>query len=186
MMRAASLAVGTACLVISASAAMAQLADDTLACFGRAYTADHMAAHPDQSVVEMQIVMDAGFSGEPPDHVGPSMVETTVRATLRDRYGEFFANSGVCPWFADGSYYECQIDCDGGLFSIVLADDGTAVLANSDLGMILYGGCGQDVADDRWVHITLDGDPPEYQLYPMPIEACPVAIRTLYENPGDW
>lgn len=171
----------TIALALGAGPSFAQLEDDTIACFGRAYSADHLAAHPGQRVVEMQIVMDAGFSGERQDHVGPSMVETTLRATTRDRYGEFFANSAVCPWNGDEARYECGIECDGGSFDIALADDGTAILTNTNWGFILYGSCGEDVAASREVRIPADEDHAEFRLHPMPVETCPVGLWTLYD-----
>lgn len=162
----------------------AQLEDDTIACFGRAYTAEHLAENPGQRVVEMQIVMDAGFAGERDDHVGPSMVETTLRATTRDRYGEIFANTAVCPWNADAGIYECGIECDGGMFEVALADDGTALLTNTNWGFILYGGCGEDIEADREVRIPADEDHAAFRLYPVPVEACPVGLWTLYDMSG--
>jgi len=179
------LALATILLGFYTGQAPAQMADDAIACYGRAYSADHMAANPGQSIVEMQIIMDAGFSGEPSDHQGPSMVETTVRAMTRDRFGEFFVNTGVCPWIADQALYECQIECDGGIFRVVLADDGTASLTNTDWGFTLYGGCTVEVEAGREIEIPADEDHAAFLLYPMPIETCPIGIWTLYDSAID-
>ncbi|MEM7444907.1 MAG: hypothetical protein AAF414_16420 [Pseudomonadota bacterium] len=174
--------VAALALVGFAVSAQAQLADDEQACYGRAYTAEDLSSNPGQSVVSMQIVMDASFAGEPPDHTGPSMIDTTMTATLRDRFGEFFVNSAVCRWMGEAEHYSCEIECDGGAFEIEPASDGTATLLNESLGFLLYGGCG---FDGEMIEIQ-PGDPhAAFQLYELPIEACPIGLRTLYTNMPD-
>ena len=165
-------------VLIAAQAAAPAWAQDlkegSVRCFGRAYSAEHMADHPGQRVVEMTLVLfTQSYDGGESHHA-------IVRAMMRDRFGEFFANGAICDTAEGG--FACGIECDGGVFDVDLPADGTAMLRNEDWGFVLYGGCGEDVAEDRAVRIEADAEHRAFQLYPLPVEACPAAMWQTYDE----
>jgi hypothetical protein len=148
-------------------------------CFGRAYSVEHLADHPGQRVVEMMLVL------HPYTYDGRESAGATVRAMVRDRYGEFFANSAICDMEAGGGY-ACGIECDGGRFAVDLAADGTATLRNEDWGFVLHGGCEQEVAEGREIVIEADAEHRAFSLYPLPPEACPASFWEVYDPDSIW
>ncbi|MEZ5666289.1 MAG: hypothetical protein R3F55_02430 [Alphaproteobacteria bacterium] len=169
-----------AMLALTATQAGAQMGYNELACYGRAYTPEHLAAHPGQRVAEIQVLLDGGIDTDPPQGDATATVGATVRATIRDRFGEFFANFAICHWDAAGGHYECGIECDGGRFRIEAADDSTLMLRNPYGGFVLYGGCGDDAEEGREVFIDADAEHAAFRLYPLPAAACPQQLWQLY------
>lgn len=169
-----------AILGLSALQAQAQLAHDTTACYGRAYSMEHLAAHPGQSVIEMLVVLDNRSYGAEPEPNGRISAGATIRAMVRGRYGEFFANSGYCQWDAAAGQYDCGIDCDGGQFDVALDADGSAMLLNGHGGFVLYGGCGDETDPGSEVWIPADAEHAAFKLYPLPAEACPLDMWQVF------
>jgi hypothetical protein len=166
--------------LVAVHAAVPALAQDDAAvrCFARAYSPEHLVAHPGQRVVEMTLVLTTL-----PYEDGEA-TNATVRAMVRDRYGEFFANSAICDPDAGG--FACGIECDGGRFAVEIAADGTATLRNEDWGFVLYGGCEQEVAEGREIVIRSDAEHREFRLYPLPPEACPAPFWEVYDADSIW
>ncbi|MGF1624783.1 MAG: hypothetical protein ACFCVH_07855 [Alphaproteobacteria bacterium] len=160
-------------LCLAAPAASAQ--EPAAQCFARAYDAAHLAAHPGQLVVEMLLVL------RPYVHDGRDYADATIRAMVRDRFGEFFANSGSCQDLGGGSY-DCGIECDGGQFSLGISADGSAMLRNEAYGFVLYGGCGEEVEENRVIRIEADAEHRAFRLYPVPMEACPHDLWLAYDH----
>jgi hypothetical protein len=154
-------------------AAFAQEPD--LQCFARAYSAEHLVRHPGQRVTEVMVAVGRSSEG-----VG-GFTEAVVRAMMRDRFGEFFANAAIC--VDEGGRWSCGIECDGGTFDLELAADGTLMLRNEEYGFVLHGGCGSDVAEDRAIWLDADAEHRAFRLYPLPPEACPRDFWLAYDRP---
>lgn len=147
--------------------------DPLVQCFARAYSADHMAAHPGQRVAELQLMLTSA------PYDGHSYYDATIRAMLIDRYGAYYVNAASCQE-VEGGVLECGIECDGGLFDVRLdAEDGTAMLMNQQHGFILQGGCGDD-GQMETVRIEADAEHAAFLLHQVPPEACPTDFWHLY------
>lgn len=113
-------------------------------CFARAYDAAHMKAHPKQKVTGIALTYRPEKSF--PDAEDPQK--------MWDQYADFPAFSAILAvTFRDdgrvalGSAYcrtgsskmlECGIEGDGGMFNVLLQDDGRVKLVNEDSFTVMY------------------------------------------------
>jgi hypothetical protein len=108
-------------LVFISSAAWAghlQPEEGKSACFGRVYTANHMAAHPKQTLRALTVLVQNVPAGEE----AGAYQHQEVRV-VGEHDGVLYANTADCSYKADGGV-DCQIDCDGGAFSLKPSGEG--------------------------------------------------------------
>jgi hypothetical protein len=172
--RAGARAAVAAALIGIVSPAAAQVADGQALCFGRAFSADHLAdpRNAGLTIVELLVVVDARHLYGVPD------TKVTVRAMLRDQFGEFFSNDGNCSWNAGTAHYECGLASDGGTVEVALNADGSASLINTGG----FGLMGAPVAsgDIEGVRIPFDDAHAAFGLFPLPAEACPADLAAVF------
>lgn len=145
-----------------------------LGCFVRDYDADHMAAHPEQTVTALSL------SFVQPD-AGPAIRWATMTAMTSDAAGaglakRRFTNTLVCEthpphdldptWVTDGAL-RCGVECDGGFFEILPSDEGTLLIRTERVRLTDGAGCGGDFS----LHDLSDG-PTTYRLNAAAPERC--------------
>jgi hypothetical protein len=87
---------------------------DAESCYARAYTADHLARHPDQRVTAMRL---APAPRQPTDSWPP----VRLRVDLRGAGGGAAEALAYCENLADALY--CVLEGDAGAFSLVARGD---------------------------------------------------------------
>jgi hypothetical protein len=98
----------------------------TAACFNRVYDDSHLAAHPQQNVRTMTLLVLI-------DSNTPDNYDLRVGVTFRNRK-HFFETQGDCmsPHPEEGapaaSGVHCSIACDGGSIDVALKDNGSVLL----------------------------------------------------------
>lgn len=93
------------------------------ACWQRIYSAEHLAAHPDQQVAQMTLSM----TFDQLDDEDPGWHYFALAVSMRD--GRNGTTSGGCFLNEDMGEVQCSVDCDGGGLALELQPDG-AVMAN--------------------------------------------------------
>ena len=136
--------------------------DGARACWSRQYSAEHLAAHPDQLVTAMAFTMQ----------FGQDFHLFQLDADLRG--GQTGRATGTC------SEYEgkisCGVDCDGGGVLLSHGADGKVLLDLTDYGYIrMTDSCGEDEADG--FSLEAGKDDREFLLSPATGKAC---------KPLDW
>lgn len=95
----------------------------TYACFVRRYDARHLAAHPDQKVSAMKLLVTAEWLEEDKTF----MRSFRLGVTFRDKRGAYDSSGGcnhVTMEEANGEVrLGCGVDCDGGGIGIAMKDD---------------------------------------------------------------
>lgn len=95
----------------------------TYACFVRRYDARHLAAHPDQKVAAMKLLVTAEWL----DEDKAFMRSFRLGVTFRDKRGAYDSSGGcnhVTMEEANGEVrLGCGVDCDGGGIGIAMKDD---------------------------------------------------------------
>lgn len=153
------------------------------ACYGRAYDAAHLRAHPQQRVTSFHIfrdfVPDTNSEEEPSSraallgHDGEDgRIGLTAYVRVRDRQG-VFSNWFTCKREDNGTVL-CGIDCDGGTFHA--RPSGTSLLIENH-GFVVLGGCeasDEDLANP--IFIKPDPDDKTFRLDKQPVAQC-AALR---------
>lgn len=142
------------------------------ACFRRAYDAEHLAAHPDQTVSEMEFRI-AYFRWEPDDNypVGQRNYYFSLLAKRRGETDRLTA-MGECASLADGKAIGCGVDCDGGGVTVNKREDGSILVDLGGDGRIrMTPGCGEEETDA--VDLTSGKDDRAFLLMPAPASQCP-------------
>ena len=152
----------------------------TEACFGRAYDAAHLSAHPKQRVTSFHIVRE--FKDDPNLEVDPmpeqqskendgehGYVGVTAYVRFRDKKG-VYANGLTCRR-SEGKVF-CGVDCDGGSFN--LKPSGQSLLLElNEYGFVVVGGCGASEDDRENEEYVRPGvDDKVFRLDPKPFAAC--------------
>ena len=151
----------------------------TEACFGRAYDAAHLSAHPKQRVTSFHLAREfkedqnLEFDPTPEQEVknedgSYGRVNVNAYVRFRDRKG-VFTNALSCVK-GDDSLVRCAIDCDGGSFN--LNSSGQSLLLENN-GFVVVGGCGAN--DDEYEnpeHVSPGADDKAFRLDPKPFAAC--------------
>ena len=91
------------------------------ACFARAYDAAHLAAHPHQTVIRF-FVGEAGAAWRPTQTPGHFNVAFGFQIVGRP---DIYAGVGICT--PNGDRAACDIEGDGGAFTISRHDDGLRI-----------------------------------------------------------
>jgi len=146
-------------------------------CFTRFYDADHMQAHPQQTVTSLRVVR--GYPGllyeddidkPPPREDRRAKIE--VIATFRDsgKAGKLKRLAGGAGCYVNVDTIHCASDtCNGGGFTVVREPEGTIVIKLQDNGWFsLRGSCGAE--DSR--SLAHGADDRTFRLAPSPQLAC--------------
>lgn len=142
------------------------------ACFRRVYDAGHLAAHPDQTVTDMEFRI-AYFRREPDSFypAGQRNYHFELLARRKDVTKQLTAR-GECLSRPDGKGIGCGVDCDGGGVSVSKRDDGSVVVDLGENGRIrMTSGCGEEETDS--VDLTPGKDDRAFRLEPVPAAQCP-------------
>jgi len=103
-------------------------------CYARRYTADHLAKHPRQHVVAIEI----DFQPANPDGVLNTAKGFELGFGVQKRgSSEWFTNSGYCATMADR--FTCGLEGDGGRFTLRPASRGRLRLDLTGDGMAIEG-----------------------------------------------
>lgn len=119
-------------------------------CYGRAYSSDHLEKHTAQQVKSLRFDHFPTTFGTYDENnriaFDPARAEVyfMVSATFRGS-GEQFTNSGTCT--PQGQDYRCQIECDGGGFT--LKDKSAASVLLINRSGFSVSGC--DAEAHRWL-----------------------------------
>lgn len=137
------------------------------ACVAREYTEAHMQAHPKQHLDKLTVLIE----NVPPQGESGSYVDAKV---VGEKGGRIFANQAWCSYGRDGSV-ECQIDCDGGAFT--LRSSGAAALfqVRKDYYFPLFGPTYSEEEPRNNDMIDLDFSDKEnrtYKLTPTAVPEC--------------
>jgi hypothetical protein len=148
------------CLFTSAASAQTIPQDyfeSGLDCYGRTYSADHLAAHPDQQVAAMSIgVWDTRYDGD--------RFLLLVNVRLRDSR-DVLTGLGYC---AVGPVLDCLLEGDAGRFTVTPQDDSLLVQPTGD-------GMHFEAAVDFVTLSATTGDDRAFRLDPLPPGQCPDA-----------
>jgi hypothetical protein len=179
---------GAAVVLFSLSAAAQELKKEsplpshlplkTEACFGRAYDAAHLSAHPKQRVTSFYLVRQ--FKDDPNLEVDPTpeqewkeidgehgYVVVTAYVRFRDKKGVY--SNGLTCRQNDGKVF-CGIDCDGGSFN--LKPSGQSLLLENN-GFVVVGGCGASEDErENEEYVRPGADDKTFRLDPKPFAAC--------------
>jgi hypothetical protein len=146
-------------------------------CFARFYDADHMQAHPQQTVTSLRLVRsypgllyEDDIDKPPPREDRRAKIE--VIATFRDsgKTSKLKRFAGGAGCYVNVDTIHCASDtCNGGGFTVVREPEGTILIKLQDNGWFsLRGSCGGD--DDR--SLARGADDRTFRLAPGPQVAC--------------
>ena len=96
------------------------------ACFTRVYDAAHLAAHPQQNVRDMVLLLEKS-----PDADVGLVMNARVGVHFR-KLGARFETGGSCGIGADGQAVRCGVDCDGGQIDVDVRDGQTVLVKIPD------------------------------------------------------
>lgn len=144
-------------------------------CFGRAYDAAHLSAHPKQRVTsfylarefkpDLNLEVEQTSEREMKDYDGSNgSVGVSAYVRFRDRKGVY--TNGLSCHKGDGKIVRCGVDCDGGSFH--LKPSGQSLLLENN-GFVVVGGCG---ASEDEEHVSPSTDDKVFRLDPKPVAAC--------------
>lgn len=139
----------------------------TFACFTRIYDAAHLAAHPQQNVRSMMVLITV-------DSTDVYNYSLAVGSLFRSRKG-LLESSGDCAFAHDESdassprTARCSIACDGGSFEIALKDNGSVLLTVPE-GARLWRPGSEDPGDN--VHGAFGPDDKLFRLDRAPLSQC--------------
>lgn len=138
------------------------------ACFGRVYTAGHLADHPKQKVSEIAMRLIDRQAGADPAIPGVGHL-FQLRVRLR---GENKLLKALGPCMAEGGKVFCGVECDGGGIYARKRDDGALILSFDDMwGIRMTTTCDEDEADAA--ELLPGADDKSFRLDPLPASQCP-------------
>ncbi|SEQ53958.1 hypothetical protein SAMN05428969_3439 [Devosia sp. YR412] len=115
--------------------------DGATNCWSRAYDAKHMAAHPDQQVVAMDLAVTFMAQSD----IGPEQYVFRLEATMRDGT----QGQAVGPCMADGNEMWCGVECDGGGVYVSTRSGGNVLVDLERRGSIwMSTSCGDENFDE--------------------------------------
>lgn len=150
------------------------------ACYRREYTAEHLQANRKQVLSSLFVLLQyaKGYHG------------ATVIGTRTDgrMYGNFDAG---CAEKNDGSVF-CQVECDGGSFSLVPSKKSQkavnfSVTKDYYFPLFLKGSNPEETNAENGTQLSLDGNDQDnnlYKLYPADKIECEDAIKKIRDE--DW
>lgn len=157
-------------LILTGQAAMAEqpLAQhfgEYDSCYARQYSAEHLASHPNQTVAQIEFghfpTRYKEWAYDPEEGSIPFIVQVTFRDSDKI-YNDF----GECRPQADG--LRCQIECDGGGFTLTHKDTDSILLHTRDGNGFTVTGCG----DEDFRQISTKTDDKVFLLHRLPAAQC--------------
>jgi len=97
----------------------------TIACFNRVYDEAHLAAHPQQNVRAMMLMVS--MSADDPD-----ALDLRVGTNFRSRKILFQSEGNCAKPEAGSTSAHCSVACDGGKIDVALKDNGSVLLSIPD------------------------------------------------------
>jgi hypothetical protein len=97
----------------------------TIACFNRVYDEAHLAAHPQQNVRAMMLMVS--MSADEPD-----TLDLRVGTNFRSRKILFQSEGNCAKAEAGSASAHCAVACDGGSIDVALKDNGSVLLSIPD------------------------------------------------------
>ena len=121
-------------------------------CYARSYSADHLAAHPDQLVTEIVLTPEAS--------VADPMIGLWLDLTLRGDIAGTYLGFGYCE--ASGPGLDCGMEGDAGSFTIAPDTNGGILVEVGPYGMSFE-------AETDYITLKSDrGDDRSFLLRPAP------------------
>lgn len=133
------------------------------ACFGKTYSAAHLAAraHRSQTVKEIKVKLSLSkFEG-----MTSPLMEIMVKQ--KNAPAKMLRQAMVC--FENAGRVSCAVDCDGGAVEILALEEGQLTIKNH--GVILKGGCGEEEDETVFLQNTRGGDD-MFVLNELPLASC--------------
>ena len=150
---------------LTGTSAMADMvpATDAQACWGRAYSATHLADNPGQRVAEMRLILATA----PDDHVS-----FQVQAVTTDDPNRIWLTEGGCHRETGADRLTCYVWCDGGGFALEQEAGGDSLLLIND--SFVLSSCGADAlaADAPFLRLEPDPDHQVFRLYRLRAQMC--------------
>lgn len=136
---------------------------ETNGCYGRTYSASHLAAHPRQQVAEIYLIPAREGMNKPG---GPLSVMLAVK--LKGG-ADYMVNGIICP--PGGGSLTCKLEDDGGTVTLSVRDGGRLAVEPGPNGIGVEGPSGMETiarpeSDDRL-----------FLLDPVPLRTCQDLVR---------
>ncbi len=138
------------------------------ACYARAYSAGHLADHPQQKVTAIVMRLVNREAGDDQDNPGVGhLFQLQVK-----RRGENRLLKALGPCMGEGGRVFCGVECDGGGLYARKRDDGALILSFDDSwGIRMTTTCDEDEADAA--ELLPGADDKVFRLDPLPVSQCP-------------
>jgi hypothetical protein len=145
-------------------------------CYSRTYDPAHLAAHPNQRITSMALVIAPMIvQGSHRDRAWPYMVVTR----LKGEKGLFW-QGGQCEF--QGGEFNCSVDCDGGHVTLAAPEAGPGLHLELGKTFVLQGACGDR---RKTVYLTRNIEEPSYLLEAKDMKVCASQIRAS-RKALDW
>ncbi|SLN27852.1 hypothetical protein [Roseisalinus antarcticus] len=153
-----------AVLALAAGGA-AQAQDRPEGCYARAYSAEHLAAHPDQVVAGITVGF---YFDEPHDDFYTEVIAQMANQghAAKDGFGGREL-SQIATCFQDNDGWYCSVDCDGGVIHIDGFDDESLQVHTSGFTIGPADGCGGTTT-----LAEIPGEATTYRLFRAAPEIC--------------
>jgi hypothetical protein len=138
------------------------------ACLSREYSASHMKKHPGQALNALSVIIENIAANEVYD-----FDHRTVKV-VGERDGKLWGNEAWCDYRPNGSV-KCQIECDGGAFTLYPNKKGALFNVAKDYYFPLYvqGSDPENFKEEDQLSLWYeDEENRAYQLYPAEVPAC--------------
>ena len=160
-------------------------------CYGREYSEQHMASHPNQTVKSMKVKFYV-YADFP--EVTLLDIDLLIKKADKDNNVGYkpYTSGMVCDTRIDDpdekkaltkeglltkntDYIQCYIECDGGRATVLwdITDKTESSVTFVNRGFIAYGGCGEEVEEQDSIWLApLKGGDDTFKLKALPTEYC--------------
>lgn len=154
---------------LPALAANIQPAVGNKSCLAREYDQPHMRAHKGQLLRTLVVIIE----NFPANKDYPENYQTAK--VIGEHNGRLFGNEAGCTYESDGSL-NCQIDCDGGAFSVKAEGPGAAlfqVKKDYYFPLFIHGTNYEDPKPGQVVNLDYsDSENRTYKLFDADVKSC--------------
>ena len=147
------------------------------ACWRRTYTSDHLAAHPDQLVTDMEFRLAYQVYGAEQGFDEPAYGHPFQLLVSRRGDGRRLEAVGECIPQPNGRIF-CGVECDGGGLYLHERAQGKVLVGFEGMWGIALSECGTDPEEGYGEPLLPGKDDKEFLLSPVKDAACP--------HPDDW
>lgn len=103
-------------------------------CYARTYTPEHLKAHPEQRVTDIELDMaKTNPDGKP---ITEESIELGFGLKVKDKEG-WYTNSAICK--SDGARMQCFLEGDGGSLTLEAAENGGVKVSTGEYGIAIEG-----------------------------------------------